>query len=233
MTTPVVGHGDELWTGAVADDVVSYPLLSSVERVVGHVWSVVTDTVEIGDHTVERDYVQHPGAVAVVAMDEFDRIYLLRQYRHPVGMALFETPAGLIDVAHEDPLLTAQRELAEEAGLIADTWNVLVDFFNSPGGSSEAIRFYLARDVRPRPGGRVLTGEAEEVHLPGVWLSIGDAVDLVLAGKLANPCAVVGALAAAAALANNWTSLRPANAQWTAREHLIATGRVRYLDTKH
>jgi 8-oxo-dGDP phosphatase len=81
----------------------------------------------------------------VIALDEMDRVLLIRQYRHPVGMWLLEPPAGLLDVTGEQPWVTAQRELAEEAGYEARTWAVLVDLLNSPGGSSEAIRVFLAR----------------------------------------------------------------------------------------
>ena len=202
---------EERWRGPIADTHEPLPTLESTPRFTGHVWSVETQTVAFPDgSSVQRDIIVHPGAVGVAAIDESGAILLIRQYRHPVGGYLFELPAGLRDVAGEEPLITAQRELAEEAGLTANRWDVLVDFFNSPGGSSEAFRCYLARDLRAIPGGRRPSGEAEEAHLPQVWVSLDEAVELVLAGSLHNPTTVVGVLAARAASDRGWRTLRPA-----------------------
>lgn len=203
---------DEVWRGEVADVADPALLLESATAYTGRIWSVRTDRVQLPDGIiVERDVLDHPGAVGVVVMDESDRVLLIRQYRQPVGGYLFEMPAGLRDVRGEPPLVTAQRELAEEAGLSASTWHVLVDYFNSPGGSTEAFRCYLARGLSPLPGGRTSTGEAEEAFLPQVWLPLDQAVDLVLRGDLHNPTAVSGILAAAAARDRGWASLRPAD----------------------
>ncbi|NQU37758.1 MAG: NUDIX hydrolase [Actinobacteria bacterium] len=215
------------WTGDVVDVPVDFPVTKSVEQFVGKVWTVQTDTVSIEDQLVDRDFVVHTGAVAIAALDEDNRIYLLRQYRHAVGMMMFEVPAGLLDVAGEDALHTAKRELAEEAGLEAFEWNVLADFFTSPGGMSETIRIFLARDLRAREGGRVLTGEAEEENMPGCWVDLDEAARLVLNGSLGNPTTVVGVLAAVTSRADSWNSLRPGDADWPTREHLIESGRVR------
>lgn len=208
---------DESWTGPVADAGQPAAVAGSTERFRGHVWSVRTDAVLLpGGHRVERDLVVHPGAVGVAVLDDTDRILLIRQYRHPVGGYLFELPAGLCDVDGEEPLATAQRELAEEAGLRAGRWWTLADFFNSPGGSSEAFRCFLARDIEEIPGGRPRTGEAEEATLPRAWLPLADAVTAVLAGRLHNPTTVVGVLAAAAARERGWVDLRPAEGpMWT------------------
>lgn len=223
----MTGSSQSGWTEPVRDAVATYPVSSTVTRFKGRVWDVQTDVVTIGEHTVERDFVAHTGAVAVIPLDEQDRVYLLRQYRHPVAMYLFEPPAGLLDVDGEDPWLTASRELAEEAGLEASVWNVLVDFFNSPGGSSEAIRVYLARGVSERADGRIHTGEAEEIDLPGCWVPLDDAVRLVLAGEIGNPTAVVGILAASEARRREWQTLRPVDVGWPIRDQLMASGRVR------
>ena len=218
---------DEEWTGAVGDADAALPVLDSRERFAGRVWSVRTDTVAFGEAvTADRDVLLHPGAVAVIALDEADRVLLIRQYRHPVAMMLFEPPAGLLDHAGESPLATAARELAEEAGYSAARWHVLVDLLNSPGGSSEAIRVYLARDLAPLPGGREHTGEAEEAHLPRAWVPLEEARDLVLAGALASPSAVCGILAAVAARADGWAALRQADAPWPARDRVVEAGRL-------
>jgi ADP-ribose pyrophosphatase len=116
--------------------------------------------------------------------------------------------------------------LAEEAGVQAAHWETLVDFYNSPGGSSEAIRIYLAREITELPDGRIITGEAEEVDLSCVWVPLEKAVDLVLGGELGNPTAVVGVLAAWAWRSDPHRVLRVANAPWNAREGLKSLGRL-------
>jgi len=187
---------------------------------------VRTDIVEINDVIVSRDILIHPGAVVVIAVDNQDRILLIRQYRHPIAMYVGEPPAGLLDVEGEPAHVTAARELAEEAGYRADTWNVLVDFFNSPGGSSEAIRVFLARDLTEIPGGRPYTGEAEEAFLPRTWVPLDEVVALILAGSLGSPSTVVGVLAAKASHERGWKFLRPVDAPWDVRTHLLAEGRI-------
>jgi len=217
---------NEQWHGGVSDAWDPAPVRES--RVVhrGSKWNVVVESVQIGQQLVTRDVVVHPGAVAVVVLNDCDQVYLLRQYRQPLGAYLFETPAGLLDHPTEAPLAAAQRELAEEAGLAARTWHVVSDFLNSPGGSSEAIRIYLARDITELPGGRAHTGEAEEMDLPGVWVDLTTAVQLILAGDLGNPTTVVGVLATRAAQEGDWTSLRSPTSPWRARDHLMAMGRL-------
>ncbi len=203
---------DGQWYGALRDEAQEAELLSRTERFRGHVWSVASDEVRLpGGATVVRDVVVHPGAVGVAAIDDDDRILLIRQFRHPVGGYLLELPAGLRDVPEEPPLVTAQRELAEEAGIAAVQWDVLVDFYNSPGGSTEAFRCYLARGLSRLPGGRPHTGEAEEADLPQAWVDLDVAVEAVLGGQVHNPTTVTGVLAAAAARERGWRTLRPAD----------------------
>lgn len=219
---------EEAWSGDVVDTPDdSIPVLVRDNVFEGRVWSVVRDTVRIGDTDTVRDVVIHPGAVAVIAVDDHDRILLIRQYRHPVAMYLFEPPAGLLDVAGEPPQETAARELAEEAGIVAGTWNVLVDLFNSPGGSSEAIRVYLASDLAALPHGRPTTGEAEEAHLPQVWVPLDEAVALVLSGAIGSPSGVAGVLALDAIRRRGGRGLRAADAPWRPREWLHAHQRLR------
>ena len=216
----------EEWSGPIEDSGDPLPVTDRQERFTGSVWSVVSDRVDFGTSMAVRDVQLHPGAVAVLALDEADRVLLIRQYRHPVGEYLFEPPAGLLDVPGEPEWRTAARELAEEAGFEAAQWDVLVDVFLSPGGSSEAIRVYLARDLTRLSTGRELTGEAEEAHLPRAWVPLDEARDLVLTGRIGSPSAVVGILAACAARAEGWHTLRPADAPWPARAHLLEHGRV-------
>lgn len=183
-------------------DVVEHRLLHA-----GRVWDLVSDTVALDDGDVVREYVDHPGAVAVVALDEQDRVLLLQQYRHPVRHELWEPPAGLLDVEGEDPVAAAARELAEEADLVAGRWWRLVEIFSSPGGSDERITVFLARDLAEVPvDERYVRGEEEASMVP-VWVPLDDAVAAVLAGRLHSPTAVAGVLAAAAARAAGWSTL--------------------------
>ena len=193
----------------------------------GRVWDVRVDDVTLPHgETITRDLVLHHGAVGIIALDEQDRILLLRQYRHPVGMFLWEPPAGLLDDDAESPLATAQRELAEEAGLVADQWWVLADWFNSPGGSSEAFRCFLARGLSPLPGGRPPRA-GEEYDLPVRWVPLDEAVAAIMAGSLQNPATVAGVLSAAVQRTAGWRDLRPADAPWPARDHLRRADRIR------
>lgn len=186
----------------------------------GLIWNVVRDTVDLGEGgVVRREYLDHPGAVCVLALDEQERILLLRQYRHPVQMNLWEVPAGLLDVGGEPPLAAAQRELAEEADLIADEWHVLIDWFNSPGGSNEALRCYVARGLREVPPEQRHQREAEELSMVPAWIDLNEAQRLVLTGGLHNPASVISVLAACAARDLDWTTLRPADAAWPERFH--------------
>jgi ADP-ribose pyrophosphatase len=191
----------------------------STEKVYeGRIWDVVSDTFQLSESgdALTRDYIDHPGAVAVLPMNDQGQVLLLKQYRHPVGMDLWKVPAGLLDVEGEGFLAGAARELAEEADLAAATWNVLADVFNSPGSSSEAIRIYLARDLREVPHHERHERTDEEAEIEFHWIGLDDAVASVLAGHLHNPSAVVGILAAAAARASNYEGLRPADAPWPA-----------------
>jgi 8-oxo-dGDP phosphatase len=193
-------------------------LLSSQTVYEGRIWDVVSDTFQLNDDgdALVRDYIEHPGAVAVLPMNDAGEVLLIKQYRHPVGMELWEIPAGLLDVVGEDFVAGAARELAEEADLVAAEWNVLADFFNSPGSSSEAIRIYLARELSDVPGHELHVRTDEEAEIELHWTPLEDAVASVLEGRLHNPSAVVGILAAAAARANNFEGLRPADAPWPA-----------------
>src|SRR5215469_4135540 len=103
-----------------------------------------TDDVRMPDGDIAvREVIEHPGAVAVVALDERERVLMIRQYRHPAGATFWEVPAGLRDVEGEPLVHAAQRELLEEAGCRAGDWRVLTDTFTSPGISNERLRVFL------------------------------------------------------------------------------------------
>jgi 8-oxo-dGTP pyrophosphatase MutT (NUDIX family) len=119
--------GEEIWEGRIA--------------------KVRVDRFRYDDgEEAEREIVGHPGAVAVVAHDG-ERIYLVRQPREAVDeQALLELPAGKLD--DEEPLETGKRELAEEVGKAAGSWQLLTRFYSSPGFAAEEVHVYLATDLR-------------------------------------------------------------------------------------
>jgi ADP-ribose pyrophosphatase len=173
-----------------------------------------TDRVRMPDGEVApRDVVEHPGAVAVVALDDAGRVLLIQQYRHPAGQLLWEIPAGLRDVPGEPAHRTGERELREETGYTARTWHVLADVFTSPGISTERVTVYLARDVAEVPDAeRGPPLRHEEAQLRPAWVPLEAAVQLFLTGELHNGVAAVGILAAYAAREGGFAVLREAGA---------------------
>lgn len=198
----------------VEDTEEHWNVVASAERFAGRIISVRTDTVEMpGGVTADRDYVVHPGSVAVLALDDEDRVLLIRQYRHPARRLLWELPAGIRDVPGEPLVECAARELAEEAAYRARTWHTLVDLRTSPGMSDERIRVFLARDLEPIPDEEnTYVRHHEETDMPAVWIPLGAAVDKALSGMIHNSPAVAGILAAYAASADGFKGLRPADA---------------------
>ncbi len=197
------------------DELGRRPVRASEVPFRGRIWDVRRDVVDLGEAgEVTREYVAHPGAVAVVALDDAGRVGLVRQYRHPAGATEWEVPAGLLDVDGEPAHEAAARELGEEADLVAGTWHVLVDYFSSPGGMDEALRVYLARDLTAVPEEDRHERTGEELGMPLVWVDLDDAVDAVLTGRLHNVTAALGVLAARACRERGWKSLRPADAPW-------------------
>ncbi|WP_431886679.1 NUDIX domain-containing protein [Micromonospora wenchangensis] len=189
-----------------------YELRSRVQRYAGRIFTVVTDEVTMpGGGTATRDYAQHVGAVAVVALDDAGQVVLVRQYRQPVGRHLWELPAGLMDVAGEDLPVAAARELAEEADLTAARWDLLVDVHTSPGFSDEVVRVFLARELAEVPVGQRHERHDEEADLQVVRIDLDEAVGMALAGEITNGPCVAGLLAAARARDAGWSVLRRAD----------------------
>lgn len=198
-------------TGARHD----FPVEASEELYAGRVMALRSDRVVMpGGRVATREIVEHPGAVAIAALDADDRLMMIHQYRHAVRRRLWELPAGLLDVAGEDPLAAAQRELVEEAGLTAEHWSVLLDIVPSPGFSDESVRVYLARGAREvgRPAG----GDDEEADLAVRWVSMPVAVRMVLAGTIVN-ATTVAAVLAAHVVAPHPGGGRPLDAPWPDR----------------
>lgn len=194
------------------------PVLHQERVFEGRIFDVARREVDLGEAgTVVRDLVLHPGAVAVVALDDAGRVALIRQYRVPVEAFLWEVPAGLLDGGPEETLLAAaQRELAEEIDLAAARWDVLVDYATSPGMGDEALRVFLARDLAAAPASDFVR-EGEEAEIELAWIPLADAVEAVLAGRIHNPSAVAGLLAADRASRDGFASLRPVEAPFLLR----------------
>ncbi|OLO79497.1 ADP-ribose diphosphatase [Actinomyces oris] len=200
--------------------------LVSSERVwSGPIFAVDADQVRLGpgQEPVSRQVVVHHDAVAVVALREGEassqadgaaEILMVRQYRHPVRACLWEIPAGLLDVAGEEPAVAAARELAEETDYEAATWNTLAEFYASPGFTTEGARIFLAQDLSLLPEDRRTVREDEEAEFVPTWVRLDEAVDAVMGGRLHNPSTVLGVLATAQARARGWAELRPADAPW-------------------
>lgn len=192
------------WVPSVkyADSVERWPVEESetVHRT-GRVISVRRDVVAPpnGGTRFTRDVVEHPGAVAILALDEDERVLLVAQYRHPVGHRLLEVPAGLLDVPGEPLHEAAARELYEEGHVQAADWRILADEFPTPGMSDEAVRIYLARDLTAVPDGERHNGEDEEADMPVAWAPLADVVDAILAGRVHNGVTCTAVLATWAA----------------------------------
>lgn len=197
----------------VANDV---RVIDSELLTVGRVWDLRRDRFALpSGEELMRDYVDHTGAVAVLAMDDDDRVLLIRQYRHAVGVRDWEIPAGLMDIAGEPALRGAQRELAEEADLRASQWHLLLDVMTTPGGSSEAIRIFLARGLSQVHHDYVREGE--EAEIISRWVPLADAVNAVLSRDIQNAITANAVLAAAASRAGGWASLGDPNEPWARR----------------
>lgn len=195
-----------------------YRVESSEQIWGGRIFRLHKDTVRMPDGQVAvRETIVHPGAAVVVALDERERVVLIRQYRHPVRDYLWELPAGLLDVEGEPAHVAAARELAEEAGLTAARWDTLLDLRSSPGFSDEAVRVYLARELGEIAAADRYVGEHEESDLTVQRVDLDEAARWVLAGRIENAAAAAGVLAALAARAAGFTGLRAADAPWPAR----------------
>lgn len=210
-------------TGAdLVEDWTPEPVLESTTPFEGIIFDVVRDRVDLGEGgVVTRDYVTHPGAVAVLALRELDgadHVLMIRQYRHATGAYVWELPAGLLDVDGEPPWEAAARELAEEVDLVADEWHVLADDVTSPGAFPETVRIFLARGLQDVAEEDAHERTAEELSLRPLWVPLDDAVEAALTGRISNSATLVGLLSAGLSRGRGWSTLRPRDAAWPARE---------------
>lgn len=197
----------------LSDELVDTEVLSSELAFDGRVWGVRSECFAHGDGTITREFVDHTGAVAVLAMDDDERVLLIQQYRHPIRTREWELPAGLLDVSSELPLVAAQRELAEEADLVAAEWAVLSDFVPSPGGSNEHIRIYLARALSDTA--HAFERTEEEADIVKRWASLDEIIEAVLERRIQNSILAIAVLTAQASMRRGWASLGLANEPWS------------------
>ena len=206
----------------IRDEIQQVEILDSEVTYSGRVWAIIKDRFKLGNQEIVRDYLQHMGAVAVVAIDDQQRVLTIAQYRHPVGARMVEIPAGLLDNFDEDPATAAARELLEESGYTASSYETLIDICTTPGSSSETLRIYLATGLE-RGEWDPAELHAEEQEISVEWVPVSQAVDAILQGLWQSPTAVSGILAYAA---RESRSLRSPNAPWPLRQHTVATNRV-------
>lgn len=174
------------------------PAMKPIARTVhftGRVIRVTTDEVVLPNgHRAELEVVHHPGGAAAVAVDAGRRVCLLRQYRYVAGGWLWELPAGKLE-PREPPLATAQRELAEEAGVGARHWHDLGVCLSSPGVFSEVLHLYLATGIAPAATAHE-RAEVIEIH----WLPFDTACEWALSGTITDSKTVIGLLRARLAI---------------------------------
>ena len=153
----------------------------------GRIITVTTDEVVLPNgHRAELEVVHHPGGAAVVAIDSDDRVCLLRQYRYVAGGFIWELPAGKLE-PNEPPLLTAQRELIEEAGVSGRHWESLDTYLSSPGIFTEVLHLFLATGIEPAVAAPE-HAEVIEVH----WMPFAEAYEWAVSGKIRDGKTAIG-----------------------------------------
>jgi 8-oxo-dGDP phosphatase len=180
---------------SVKDEPEAWPVRSSRTEFEGAVVSVRVDTLDYGGQTFDREIVTHPGAVAIAAIDERDRVLVLSQYRHAAQRRMIELPAGLLDVEGEEPLLAAKRELREEGAVQAERWSELLEYIPSPGMSTERVRIFVAQGLSDVEQSDGFEAEHEEAAMSRDWVGLDDLVSAVMSGSVQNGHTVVAALA--------------------------------------
>lgn len=172
------------------------PVTKSHTAFRGAVVNVRCDEVQLSDtETVGRDVVEHPGAVAVLAINDADEVAFIRQYRHPVGAELWEIPAGLLDHSGEDPSECAKRELAEEVELRCEQITPLLQVALSAGGSTERIQVFEARGLHACK--TTFVREAEEAEFELTWVPRKAAIAAARSGQITSAATVMALLASA------------------------------------
>jgi ADP-ribose pyrophosphatase len=184
-----VADSDESWPVAASEDLYRSALPFALRA----------DRVRHPDSPDEEPFtrivLEHPGAVVILAVDDDERVFCLRQYRHPVGMRMLELPAGLLDVEAEEPQKAAERELLEEAGLEAERWTPLGSAYSSPGITTEQIHYFLARGVREAHRGDFEPAH-EEADMETLWVPYAELLAACLDGRVRDAPVLVAVLGA-------------------------------------
>ena len=161
--------------------------ISSREIFQGRIVKLRVDTVSLPDgRESTREIIEHAGAVAIVALDNEGKIIMVRQYRKPVEQVLLEIPAGTME-ANEDPLLCAQRELREETGYSAGSWQKILSYYSAPGFTDEYLHLYLATELS---GGEVEPDEDEFIET--VSLPLQQAYQYIFEGQIKDGKSIIG-----------------------------------------
>jgi 8-oxo-dGTP pyrophosphatase MutT (NUDIX family) len=170
----------------------------------GRIITVTTDEVVLPNgHRAELEVVHHPGGAAAVAIDAQERVCLLRQYRYVAEGWLWELPAGKLE-PDEPPLITAQRELIEEAGVNARRWDSLNSYLSSPGVFTEVLHLFLATGIEPAATAHE-QAEVIEIH----WVPFGEAYEWAVSGKIRDGKTALGLMRAHHFRALQSTSANP------------------------
>lgn len=161
--------------------------ISSREVFRGRILKLRVDSVVLADGNVStREIVEHAGAVAVIAIDNENRLWMVRQYRKPLEKVLLEIPAGTME-EEEEPLSCAQRELAEETGLRAAKWEKILEYYSAPGFCDEKLSIFLARDFTE--GEKNLDNDE---FLEVVKIPLQEAYDAIFAGEILDGKTIIG-----------------------------------------
>jgi len=153
----------------------------------GRVFSLVTENITLKNGvTVDVDVIRHPGAAAIVALHDAERVILIKQYRHALRDCIWEIPAGTLD-ADESPLQCAQRELTEETGYRAADWHRLGEIVPVPGYSNERVHIFAASNLAPATQS-LDRDELLEVHL----LSLAEVENMIAKGLITDGKTLAG-----------------------------------------
>ncbi len=184
---------ESLSTGPLRDQHDPAEILESETVFEGRVWDIKRETAALDGGAVTREFMSHSGAVAVLAIDDQDRVLVINQYRHPIRMRDWEVPAGLLDVDGEEPLEAAKRELGEEADLVAASWSEPIVVHPSPGGIDEKIHLFVARDLSASPHPHERTDEEAEIVIR--WVTLDEVIEAALTGRIHNGTLMLAVLA--------------------------------------
>ncbi|MCW2277355.1 NUDIX domain-containing protein [Heliophilum fasciatum] len=153
----------------------------------GNILTIRYDRVTLPDGAVRtREFVEHPGAAAIVPLTAQGEVILVRQWRYPIGQVAIEIPAGKLDL-DEDPLECAKRELEEETGFAARRWQHMLSFYTSPGFSDEELHVYLAQDLKvsnARPD--------DDEFVEPLVVPLAAALEMIATGEIVDAKSIIG-----------------------------------------